>query len=177
MSDRRGVHLAWCCRERLAAVEGTSKPDGIIYLQIAVGPGDIHLAAWADVNMAPEREYVGERREDLFVNEGDPAIGGTREKDFRTRREAEEIVDHARRETERMGGRAGADLEKAVERRERLAMERIAQAEAKAIAEVRGEAVDIALEATRRLLAEQLTGKKADTLVDNAIKELPDKLH
>ena len=92
-------------------------------------------------------------------------------------KEAEEIVDHARRETERMGGRAAADLEKAVERRERLAMERIAQAEAKAIAEVRGEAVDIALEATRRLLAEKLTGKKADTLVDNAIKELPDKLH
>ncbi len=92
-------------------------------------------------------------------------------------KEAEDIVDRARRETERMGGRATADLEKAVERREQMAMERIAQAEAKAIAEVRGEAVDIALEATRHLLAKKLTAKKADALVDDAIKELPEKLH
>lgn len=76
-----------------------------------------------------------------------------------------------------MGGRVTAELEKAVERREQMAMERIAQAEAKAVAEVRGEAVDIALEATRRLLAEKLTGKKADALIDDAIKELPEKLH
>ena len=92
-------------------------------------------------------------------------------------KEAEEIVDHARRETERMGGRATADQEKAVEQREQMAMERIAQAEAKAVAEVRGEAVDVALEATRHLLAEKLTGRKADALVDDAIKDLPERLH
>lgn len=76
-----------------------------------------------------------------------------------------------------MGGRATADLEKAVEQREQMAMERIAQAEAKAVAEVRGEAVDVALEATRHLLAEKLTGRKADALVDDAIKDLPERLH
>lgn len=92
-------------------------------------------------------------------------------------KEAEDIVDHARRETERMGGRATADLEKAVERREQMALERIAQAEAKAVAEVRSEAIDIALEATRRLLDQNLADKKADALVNDAIKELPDKLH
>ena len=91
--------------------------------------------------------------------------------------EAEDIVDHARRETERMGGRATADLEKAVERREQMALERIAQAEAKAVAEVRSEAIDIALEATRRLLDQNFANKKADALVNDAIKELPDKLH
>jgi F-type H+-transporting ATPase subunit b len=92
-------------------------------------------------------------------------------------KEAEDIVDHARRETERMGGRATADLEKAVERREQMALERIAQAEAKAVAEVRSEAIDIALEATRRLLDQNLADKKADALVNDAIKELPEKLH
>ena len=92
-------------------------------------------------------------------------------------KEAEDIVDHARRETERMGGRATADLEKAVERREQMALERIAQAEAKAVAEVRSEAIDIALEATRRLLDQNFANKKADALVNDAIKELPDKLH
>jgi F-type H+-transporting ATPase subunit b len=92
-------------------------------------------------------------------------------------KEAEDIVDHARRETERMGGRATADLEKAVERREQMALERIAQAEAKAVAEVRSEAIDIALEATRRLLDQNLADKKAAALVNDAIKELPEKLH
>ena len=76
-----------------------------------------------------------------------------------------------------MGGRATADLEKAVERREQMALERIAQAEAKAVAEVRSEAIDIALEATRRLLDQNLADKKAAALVNDAIKELPDKLH
>jgi len=92
-------------------------------------------------------------------------------------KEAEDIIDHARRETEIMGGRATADLEKAVEGREQMALERIAQAEAKAVAEVRGEAVDIALEATRRLLVEKLTGDKGDALINDAIMELPERLH
>ena len=56
-------------------------------------------------------------------------------------------------------------------------MERIAQAEKAAIAEVRGRAVDVAIEATRRLLAERMTPKQADALIDAAISELPEKLH
>ncbi len=56
-------------------------------------------------------------------------------------------------------------------------MDRIAQAETSAVEQVRGLAVNVALEATRRVLTDDLPQDKADGLVDAAIKELPEKLH
>ncbi len=90
--------------------------------------------------------------------------------------EAEEIVEHARKEADRLGKKAAEDLEKALKRRQQQAMERIARAEAEALDEVRGIAVDVALDATRRLLAEKMSGKRADAMIDAAIEELPEKL-
>ena len=57
--------------------------------------------------------------------------------------------------------------------------DRIAQAEHKAIQEVRALAVDLALDATRRLIEQGVTssGAKADAMIDAAIKELPTHLH
>ena len=91
--------------------------------------------------------------------------------------EAAEIADRARADAARLAARAEEDLERALKRREQLAVERIAHAEAKALEAVRGLAVDLALDATRRVLAEKVTGKKAAALIDVAIKELPKKLH
>ncbi|MBT8005022.1 MAG: F0F1 ATP synthase subunit B, partial [Rhodospirillales bacterium] len=51
------------------------------------------------------------------------------------------------------------------------------QAEAGAIDEVRAVVAEIALDATRRLLAENLSADKSDALVDAAIKEIPAKLN
>ena len=92
-------------------------------------------------------------------------------------KEAEQIVTAAEEEAKRLGERAAENLERALKRREQAAMDRIAQAEAKAVAEVQSLAVDVAVDATRRLLTEQVAGKKADAMVDAAIKELPEKLH
>jgi F-type H+-transporting ATPase subunit b len=91
--------------------------------------------------------------------------------------EAEAILSRAMREAERVAIDAKADLERTLKRREAQAMERIAQAEKAAVAEVRARAVDVAIEATRRLLAERLTPKQANALIDAAIDELPKKLH
>ncbi len=56
-------------------------------------------------------------------------------------------------------------------------MDRIAQAEAEAMREVRNLAVDIAMKATRTLIAETLTAAQASALVDAAIADLPNRLH
>lgn len=90
--------------------------------------------------------------------------------------EAEDMLTAARREADRLSERAAEDLEHALKRREQLAMERIEQVEVAAVAEVRARAVDVAMEATRNVLAAKATGKAADGLIDEAIKELPDKL-
>lgn len=91
--------------------------------------------------------------------------------------EAETIVDHARREADRLAERAAQDLERSLARREELAMERIAQAEQAALADIRSRIVDVAMAATRQLLGERLTDAQSGTLIDQAIAELPKKLH
>ncbi len=91
--------------------------------------------------------------------------------------EAEALIARARKEAEHMSARAAEDLEKTLARRQQQALDRIAQAEAKAVADVRQFAVDVALDATRQLLVDNIKDEKADSLIDAAIKELPEKLH
>ncbi len=91
--------------------------------------------------------------------------------------EAEAILGQAREEVQRMQARAAQNLETVVALREQQAKDRIAQAEAAATKEVRDTAVDVALAATRALLREQVGSGKAQALVDEAIAELPRRLH
>lgn len=91
--------------------------------------------------------------------------------------EAEEILEHAKTEAAHLAEQAEKDLEAALERRIKLAEEKIAQAEAQAVAEVRDLAVDVAIEAARQLIARNLDETKTTTLVDEAIADLEKKLH
>jgi F-type H+-transporting ATPase subunit b len=90
--------------------------------------------------------------------------------------EAERIIARARAEAERLGEQAAVDLEAALKRRERQAMDRISQAEATALDEIRALAVDVALDATARILADKMTANKSKAMIDDAIKDLPKKL-
>lgn len=92
-------------------------------------------------------------------------------------KDAEDIAAHAKEEAKRVAEQGKARLEASLARREKLAMDRIAQAEAAALEEVRRRTVNIALDATRDLLATKLSGAKSDALIDGAIKDLPGKLH
>ena len=94
-------------------------------------------------------------------------------------KEAEEIITHAHQEAERLRERTLADVEQALVRREKAAMDRIAQAEQAAMAEVRGLAVDVAVAAARQLIAEQLADdpKTGTALVKGAIDDLPKRLN
>ena len=82
-----------------------------------------------------------------------------------------------REEAERQGQQGLEKLEAALERRRKLALERISQAEAQALDVVRAKTVDMALDATRDFLSHELKGKQADALIDAAIKDMSGKLH
>jgi F-type H+-transporting ATPase subunit b len=58
-----------------------------------------------------------------------------------------------------------------------MALDKIAQAEAQAVADVRNQAVDVAIAAAAKLLADNIDTAKADALVDDSIRELERKLH
>ena len=91
--------------------------------------------------------------------------------------EAGAIVQQAREEAARMQARAAANLETQVALREQQALDRIAQSEALATKQVRDTAVDVALTATRALLREQVGSGRTQALIDEAIAELPKRLH
>ena len=91
--------------------------------------------------------------------------------------EADEIVRHAKAEAERISREGRERLQASLERREKMATDRIALAEHQAVERVRAHAIDIAVEATRGVLAAGLAETKANALVDAAITELPVKLH
>lgn len=92
-------------------------------------------------------------------------------------KEAEEIVSHAREEAERLRLTAEADLDAQMKRREAQALDKIAQAEASALQQVRDMTVDVAIEATRRILSERMDERQSAALVDDAIRGLPQNLH
>ena len=92
-------------------------------------------------------------------------------------KEAAEIVSQAKKESESIRRRTTSELEAALSRREKMGLERIAQAEAEAVREVRDAAVDIAAAATRKLLREKVDSAKAAELIDQALSELPKKFH
>ena len=90
---------------------------------------------------------------------------------------AEAIIAHAKAEAERIAAQAARNLEETLERRRRLAEERIAQEEAKALAEIRGVTVDVAIAAARQVIIAELDEQRGAALIDAAITALPEQLH
>jgi F-type H+-transporting ATPase subunit b len=91
-------------------------------------------------------------------------------------KEAEGIVAAAREEAFRLTAEAGTALETLIARRAKAVEEKIAQAEAQAVAEVRARSADLAIEAARVLLQRQMA-TQGDALVDRAIKDVADRLN
>lgn len=92
-------------------------------------------------------------------------------------KEAEQILDQAKQQAEYLREQAQQDLEAALERREQDAMENIARAESQALEDVRNQAVDMAIAATAAVIAGQLDKRRANAIVDQAIRDLPEHLH
>jgi len=91
--------------------------------------------------------------------------------------EAEKIIASARAEAARLKQEAAADLENSLKRRQEQALERIANSEAQALAQVRNTAVDVALAAAEKLIKESLDPAKKQALADKAISDLPQRLN
>lgn len=91
-------------------------------------------------------------------------------------KEAEGIVTAAREEAFRLTAEAKDAIEAMIVRREKSVNEKIAQAEAQAVAEVRARSADLAVEAARVLLTKQMEAK-GDVLVEQAIKDVAARLN
>jgi F-type H+-transporting ATPase subunit b len=122
--------------------------------------------------IAKELESVKRLRE-----EAETVLINYRERAQSAQSEAAAILDESRAETERLTAEARAQMQAQIERRARQAQERIAQAEANAMTEIRALAADTAVTAAQKLIAARLGEDKASALINQGIAELPAKLN
>lgn len=92
-------------------------------------------------------------------------------------KEADAIVVQAREEAKRMAAQTRDKLAASVERRTKLAEEKIARAEAQAIKDVRVAAAELAAGAAEALIASELKQPDAAKLIDSGIKNLKKQLN
>lgn len=91
--------------------------------------------------------------------------------------EAQKIVEQAKREGEALRVEAERKAADSVARRIKLAEEKIARAEMTAISEVRGAAVDAAIAASEKILADKASGDIGQRLIADGISDLKSKLN
>lgn len=92
-------------------------------------------------------------------------------------KEADEILAHAKEECEAIRAEVKGEVKTLVERRTRLAEDRIKAAEAAAVKDVRKVSVEVATAAAHAVIAKHLSDDAKASSVDSAIDELDRKLH
>jgi len=91
--------------------------------------------------------------------------------------EARSIVAAATEEAAQFAKESRTALEAQIARRAAAAQDKIAQAEAQALSEIRGLAADTAVNAARKLIADRLDETRAKSLIADSIKGLGEKLN
>jgi F-type H+-transporting ATPase subunit b len=91
--------------------------------------------------------------------------------------EARSIIEQAKREAEAMAMESKKSLAESLERRTKMAEEKISRAEAQAVSEVRASAVGSAMAAAEKILKERVPGSTSNALISEAIQGLKGKLN
>ena len=146
----------------------------VIFIIVVWKPAKRMLIGGLDARAERIREELAAARN--LREEAERTLASYQQRQRETAAQAEEIVAHAKAEAERIAAQSARDLEDTLRRRRRLAEERIAQEEARALAEIRAVTVDVAISAARRVIAAELDEERGSALIDDAIAALPHQL-
>lgn len=146
----------------------------VIFVIAVWKPASRAATSMLDARAARIRGELEEARR--LREEAEQLLADFKRKESEAAAEAQAIIAHAREEAERIAAQSARDLEHALERRQLLAEERIAQAEAKAMQEIRAAAVDVAISAAREVIASEMDENRGGALLDSAIAALPQRL-
>lgn len=146
----------------------------VIFVVAVFRPASQQILAALDTRGARIRNEIEEAQS--LREEAQKLLAESKRKHRDAIKETEEILAHAKVEAARLREQAQQDLAAALSRREQAAMDKISQAEAKALLEVREQAVDVALAATATLLAANMDQNKHAAIIDESIRGIADKL-
>ena len=109
--------------------------------------------------------------------EAEAMLADARRRQAEAHKDAEGIIAHARGEAERLVAKAKSDADLLIERRGKMAEDKIAAAERAAIAEVRARAASAAATAAAALIAKRHDAGSDKALVDKTIASLGQRLN
>ncbi len=109
--------------------------------------------------------------------EAEEALSLYKQKQAEFAKEAELILEKAREDADLNRANAEAELKIALDARLKQAMEKIAQEEAAAIADVRNRVLDITLAAARSVIIEQMAVVSQEEFVKLAVADIERKIH
>ncbi|MFD2265489.1 F0F1 ATP synthase subunit B [Lacibacterium aquatile] len=133
------------------------------------------LTALLDNHTATVRAQLAEAT--ALRTEAEALLAKAKSESATAQADSTRIVEQAKHAAAEISKAAAADLEGTLARRQKGALDKIAQAEAAALAEVRSVAVDVAIAATSKLLVEKTSGALAGQMIDQAIADLPGRLN
>lgn len=146
-----------------------------LFVILVFTPGKRALLGLIDTRVAKIRQQLDEATS--LRREAEAALASAQKRLADSSAEAERMIADAKAGAERSRREALEEIHELTQRRQKEAIEKIAQAEAGAVDEIRRLAVDAAIAATRSLLVAHVTGATADRLVDDAIADLPLRLN
>lgn len=138
---------------------------GIVYIKV---PGMVGKAL--DERASKIQNQLDEARR--LREESQELLAEYQRKRAEAEKEAAEIVEAAKREASHIAAEAKAKTEDYVQRRTAMAEQKIAQAEADAVNQVRASAVDTAVNAAEELLKEKVSSAKMTELFKSSLDDI-----
>ncbi len=109
--------------------------------------------------------------------EAQALLAGYQRKRTEAEKEASGIIAQAKSEADSYAEETRKKLAERLERRTGLAEQKIAQAEADAMNEIRSAAADLAIAAARQIISDEVKGARANKLVDQSIEVVKTRLN
>ena len=145
----------------------------VIFIVLVAWKGTKKLTAGLDQRAEAIRKQLDETQN--LREEAQAALASYQRQQRDALAEADEIVAQAKVDAERLKVQAEAVLTATIKRREEQAVERIAQAEATAIKDVRDQAIELAIGVATKIITEKMTNTVQNELVKDASEDLMKK--
>jgi F-type H+-transporting ATPase subunit b len=141
-----------------------------LILAIVVAKAPKRIAALLDQRILDTRKSLDEAK--ALRDEAEALLAEARKQQAAAHKDAEGIIAHAKIEAGQMVAQAKADADTLIERRHKMAEDKIAAAERMAIADVRAKAATAATAAAAALIAQRHDAQSDKALVDSTIANL-----
>ena len=142
----------------------------VIFVVLVAWKGTKKITAGLDQRADAIRKQLDETQN--LREEAQAALASYQRQQRDALAEADEIVAQAKVDAERLKVQAENVLTATIKRREEQAVERIAQAEATAIKDVRDQAIELAIGVATKIITEKMTKTVQNELVKDASEDL-----